>query len=151
MYQFRLYNKVNRLQVYIYPLPLGLPPTHRTKPQPSGSSQSARLSALCYTAASHSLLCTHGVYTPMLLSQCPPPSASPPPCPHVHSHMETTSNGKLDSHPWRQNDGVFRCAEPQKFPSLNLRQEAMCPIRQVGKPGQKTWNRENRYPQWEGG
>ena len=38
----------------------------------------ARLSSLCYTAASHSPFCTYGVYTPTLLSQCVPPCPSSP-------------------------------------------------------------------------
>ena len=45
-----LYNEVNQLCVYIYPLLLG-PPSHSC--HPSRSSESVKLSSLCYTAASH--------------------------------------------------------------------------------------------------
>ena len=41
---------MSQLYVYIYPLPLGPPPTPS---HPSRSSQSADLSSPCYTASSH--------------------------------------------------------------------------------------------------
>ena len=51
---FLLYNKVNQLQLHIYPLPLE-PLCHPTRypSQPSRSSQSTKLNSLFYTAASH--------------------------------------------------------------------------------------------------
>ena len=50
--QILLYNKVNQLYWYIYPLPLE-PPFHTPSTCPSWSSQSAQLSSLCHIAASH--------------------------------------------------------------------------------------------------
>ena len=49
LYSFLLYNKVNQLYVYIYPLSIesSPPPLH-----PSRSSQSTKLSSLCYIAIS---------------------------------------------------------------------------------------------------
>ena len=52
MCSFLLYNEINQLYVYVYALALEPPPTP-SPPQPSRSSQSPKLSALCYTAASH--------------------------------------------------------------------------------------------------
>ena len=52
--EFLLYKIVNQLYVYIYPLPLG-PPSHHLIYHPSRSSQSTKLSSLCYTAASRQL------------------------------------------------------------------------------------------------
>ena len=51
---FLLYNKVNQLQLHIYPLPLE-PLCHPTRypSQPSRPSQSTKLNSLFYTAASH--------------------------------------------------------------------------------------------------
>ena len=46
---FLLYGNVNQLYVYIYPLPLGLPPA----PHPCRPWQSSELSSLRCTAASH--------------------------------------------------------------------------------------------------
>ena len=57
--QFLLYNGVNELYVYIYPLCLGPPsppPSH-----PSRSLQSTELSSLCYTAGSYQLSILHMV------------------------------------------------------------------------------------------
>ena len=72
--QFLLCNSVN--QLYVYPLLLSLP----SPPQPSRSSQSTKLSSLCYTAASHQL----GVY-----AKCYALNQSPSllPCPHVHKSI----------------------------------------------------------------
>ena len=50
--QSLLYNKVNQLYVYIYPFPLE--PTS-TPSNPSRSSQSTKLSFLCYTAGFYQL------------------------------------------------------------------------------------------------
>ena len=50
--QFLLYNKVNQLYVYIYPLPPSL--SH-----PSRWSQSTELISLCHAAASHQLSIFH--------------------------------------------------------------------------------------------
>ena len=55
--QFLLYNNVNQLYVYIYLLPLE-PPCHTPPSHPSRSSQSTRLSSLCYAATSHYLFYT---------------------------------------------------------------------------------------------
>ena len=52
--QFLLYNEVNQLYVYLYPLPLG-PPSHPSPSHPSRSLQSTKLSSLCYAAGSHQL------------------------------------------------------------------------------------------------
>ena len=46
MFVFVLYNEVNQLYVYIYPLPLE-PLSHPAPSHPSRSSQSAELSSLC--------------------------------------------------------------------------------------------------------
>ena len=58
---FLLYSAVNQLYVYIYYLPLG-PPSH---PHPSShlsrASESAELSSVCDTAASHWLFVLHVV------------------------------------------------------------------------------------------
>ena len=67
--QFLMYNEVNQLYVYIYPLPLG-PPSY-----PCRSSQSTRLSSLCYTAASHQLFVVHMV---LCVCQCYSPNSSHP-------------------------------------------------------------------------
>ena len=56
---FLPYNNLNQLWLYIYPLPVeppSPPPIH-----PSGSSQSGRLSSLCYIATSHWLSISHMV------------------------------------------------------------------------------------------
>ena len=54
--QFLLYNNVNQLLVYIWPLPPE-PSVHLHSPSRlSRSSQSTELSSLCYTAASHQYL-----------------------------------------------------------------------------------------------
>lgn len=144
MYQFRLYNKVNRLYVHICPLPLGLLYSPHQAPALWVIAERQAEEVLCYTAAS-SRCCAHiGIYPPPRISRCAP---HPLPLPVFTLTWKRISNGKLDSHPQRQNAGVFRYAEPQNFPSLNLHQEAMCPIRQVGKPGRRR-NRENRYPPW---
>ena len=50
--QFLLYNQVNQLYVYTYPLPSWISLSPFTTP-PSGSPQSTELSSLCYTAGSH--------------------------------------------------------------------------------------------------
>lgn len=55
---FLLFNSVNQLDIYVYPLPLEPPsyPPHPATPPasyPSRSSQSTKLSSLCYLAASH--------------------------------------------------------------------------------------------------
>lgn len=55
---FLLFNSVNQLDIYTYPLPFEPPsyaPTPPTPPAsyPSRSSQSTKLSSLCYLAASH--------------------------------------------------------------------------------------------------
>ena len=81
---FSLYNKVKQLYVYIHPLPLE-PPSH-----PSRSPQSAELSSLCYTVASHyhyiSIIILHIV---VYICHCYSFNSSNPPlsplCPQVHS------------------------------------------------------------------
>ena len=61
LYQLLLYNNVNQLYVYMYPLLLN-PPFHSPpKSHPSKSLQSTELSSLCYTAASHQLSISHTV------------------------------------------------------------------------------------------
>ena len=79
-----LYNKVNQLYVCIYPLPPG-PPSHPTPPfHPSGSSQSTKLSSLCYSMFPLAFCSTHGsVYPSILFSQLVLPSLSRimPTCP----------------------------------------------------------------------
>ena len=68
-----LYNEVNQLYVYIYPLPLG-PPCH-----PFRSSQSTQLSFLCciYSSFPLAIYFTHGsVYLSFPVSQFFPPSLS---------------------------------------------------------------------------
>ena len=47
-----LYNNMNQLSIYIYPLPLELP-SHPPPSHLSRSSQSTELSSLCCIAASH--------------------------------------------------------------------------------------------------
>ena len=54
----QLYNKVNQLYVNIYPLPLG--PLFKSPITPSRSSQSTRLSFLCFIQVPTSYLFTHG-------------------------------------------------------------------------------------------
>ena len=79
--QLLLYDKVNQLYVYIYLLTLG-PLSHPTPTShPSKSSQSTKLSYLCYTAASHQLSILHMV---VYMCQCYSLSSSHP-CPQVHS------------------------------------------------------------------
>ena len=63
---FLLYGNVNQLYVYIYPLPLGPPPT--TASHPPRSSQSTEVSSQCYTAASHQLSILHMVYMSIPIS-----------------------------------------------------------------------------------
>ena len=73
-----LYNEVNQLYVYMYPLP----PSHCSR-----SLQSAKLSSLCYTDRRFPLAScfTHGsVYMSILIFQFIPPSPSPL-CPHICS------------------------------------------------------------------
>ena len=109
--QFLLYNKLNQLYVYIYPLPLGLasqqPPSH-----PSRSSQITELSSLSYTAASYQLSVLHmavHIHQPNLpihptptkrISQCP----SVNPCQH-HFRKAVIPDGKGE------------CEEPPSSPT----------------------------------
>ena len=69
-----LYNKVNQLYGYIYPFPLE--PTS-TPSNRSRSSQSTKLSFLCYTAVSTSSFTYYHVHMLILISQFIPPSPSP--------------------------------------------------------------------------
>ena len=76
--QFLLYNNVDQLYEYIYPLPLE-PPPPAPPSHPARASQSPRLSSLCYTAPCFK----HGsAYMLIPLSQLIPPSPSPL-CPQV--------------------------------------------------------------------
>ena len=87
--QFLLYNKVNQLYVYIYPISppscIFLPPSLS---HPSRSSQSIELISLCYAAASHQpsilplVLYIRQCYS-LTSSQLPLPPL--PPCPQVRS------------------------------------------------------------------
>ena len=103
MCSFLLYNEINQLYVYVYALALEPPPTP-SPPQPSRSSQSPKLSALHYTAASHWAPISHlavqyvnaslpvhlilplGTYFTPGSAACQPqsPSSSHPPSRHVH-------------------------------------------------------------------
>ena len=83
LYQFPLYNKVNQLYVYIYPIPLeppSYPPYHCSR-----SSQSTELHVL-YRAALHQLSVLHMV---VYICQCYSINSSHPPlfplCPQAHS------------------------------------------------------------------
>ena len=81
--QFMLYNKVNQLYVYIYPISWIFPPTSH----PSRSPQSTKLSSLRYTAGSHQLSVFHMVvyiYQSLSPNKSHPPFPHPP-CPHVLS------------------------------------------------------------------
>ena len=74
--QFLLQSKVNQLSIYIYPLLLG-PPAHPSS-QPSGSSQSPRLSSLAVEQLPASCLSAQdSVCMTVLLSQFIPSSPSP--------------------------------------------------------------------------
>ena len=78
------YNNVN--QPYVYICALRLEPPSPTPFHPSGSSQSTKLSSLCYKEVSCKLSILHMVaYT----HQSPSPNLSHPPltslCPQVHS------------------------------------------------------------------
>ena len=59
--QFLLHNKVNQQFVYLYPLSLGPPSQPHPLSHLSRSSQSTKLSYLCYTAGSHQLSILHMV------------------------------------------------------------------------------------------
>ena len=65
---------MNQLYVYIYPLPLGFPPTPPS--HPSRSPQSIELSSLCYTAPSHELSI---LYMVVYIRQFYSPNSSHPP------------------------------------------------------------------------
>ena len=43
------------------------------------------------------------------------------------------------------------CRASKTLPPWTFVRKLCALLRQVGKPGQKTWDREIRYPQWEGG
>ena len=88
LYQFLLYNKVNRLYVYIDPyIPsrgsIPLPPSLS---HPSRLSQSTKLISLCYAVASHQLSVLQLV---VYICQCYSLTMSQPPlpprCPQVRS------------------------------------------------------------------
>ena len=82
---FLLYNKVNQLDVYIFPFPLG-PPFHHT-PQPTslGHHRAQSWAPCAIRQVPIAVYFTHGsVYMSIPISQFIPPSL-PPPCPHVHS------------------------------------------------------------------
>ena len=81
--QLLLCKEVN--QLYVQKSPLYLEPTSHPLSQPSRSSQSAKLSSLCYRAAAHELAMLHMV---MYICQHHSPNLLHPPlptlCPHVH-------------------------------------------------------------------
>ena len=88
---FLLYNKVNQLCVYIYPLPFE-PPSH----PPCSSSQSTKLSALCYRQlpTSYPFYRWSCIYISATLSHPPLPSL----CPHVLSlHLRLYSALQIGS------------------------------------------------------
>ena len=76
---FLLYNNMNQLYVYIYPLPLE-PPSHPPTSHPSRISQSTKLSSLCCIAASHQLSTLHMV---VYICQCYSLNSSHSPFPAV--------------------------------------------------------------------
>ena len=82
--QFWLYNKVNQLCVYIYPLFPESPSHCIPASHSSGSSQDTKLSSLCRIAASHQL---STVRMAVCICQCCAPNPSnpllAPLCPHA--------------------------------------------------------------------
>ena len=78
-----MFSEVDQFSVYIYPL-LHEPPSHPPQSHPSRSSQSIRLSLLCYTAASHQSSISHMVVY-IHNATLPIRPLFPLLCPHVHS------------------------------------------------------------------
>ena len=74
-----LVSTVQHNQLYLYIYPLLLEPPSASPSHPSGSSQSMKVSSLCYRATSHPLPVLHMV---VCICQC---YSSNSPCLHVHS------------------------------------------------------------------
>ena len=86
--QFLLYNKVNRLYIYIYPhisSLLRLPPTLPIPPLQVVTKHRADLSVLCSCFPLAICFTFGSVYVFMPLSHFVPDYPSPSPCPQVHS------------------------------------------------------------------
>ena len=99
MCQFLLYNEVNQLYVYIYPLPLG-PLSHIPLPHPTHLGH--HRAPVLYSRFPQAIYFTHGsVCMSNLISQFIPPSPSPPRLPLIwaSSHGNTPTYSERYTRP----------------------------------------------------
>ena len=85
LHESLLYNEVNQLYVYIYPLPPGSPSHPQPHPTPLGHHRAPSWAPCAMQELPTSFYFTHGsVYMSIPISHFIPPSPFPP-CPKVHS------------------------------------------------------------------
>ena len=104
--QFLMYNKVNQLYVYLYPISppscFSLPPSLS---HPSRWSQSTKMISMCYAAASHQLFYIwQCIYVNATLSLCP---SLPFPLPVSSSPFSTSASLFLSCPQVHQNHLLF--------------------------------------------